>query len=140
MTQGATYGIVPFVSRRALGIVSGFVGAGGNAGAVINQRLWFFGDKYATYEGLQYMGYLIIGVTATLAFVHFPMWGSMFVGGSVEHREEDYYLKDYTEEEVADGYAVDAIKFADLSRDMRGRKGLEDYENSVHGGSVNNKA
>ena len=34
MTEGATYGIVPFVNRKALGAVAGIVGAGGNAGAV----------------------------------------------------------------------------------------------------------
>jgi MFS transporter, NNP family, nitrate/nitrite transporter len=34
MSNGATYGVVPFVSRSALGSVAGIVGAGGNAGAV----------------------------------------------------------------------------------------------------------
>lgn len=32
---GATYGVVPFVSQRALGVVCGMVGAGGNAGSAI---------------------------------------------------------------------------------------------------------
>ena len=32
---GATYGVVPFVSQRGLGIVCGMVGAGGNAGSAI---------------------------------------------------------------------------------------------------------
>ena len=34
MAQGATYAIVPFVHKKALGAVAGIVGAGGNAGAV----------------------------------------------------------------------------------------------------------
>lgn len=35
MSEGATYSVVPFVNRRALGSVAGIVGAGGNAGAVL---------------------------------------------------------------------------------------------------------
>jgi NNP family nitrate/nitrite transporter-like MFS transporter len=34
MSEGATYSVVPFINNRALGSVSGIVGAGGNAGAV----------------------------------------------------------------------------------------------------------
>jgi uncharacterized membrane protein YphA (DoxX/SURF4 family) len=34
MSEGATYSIVPFINKRALGAVAGIVGAGGNMGAV----------------------------------------------------------------------------------------------------------
>jgi NNP family nitrate/nitrite transporter-like MFS transporter len=34
MSEGATYAVVPFLNKRALGSVAGIVGAGGNAGAV----------------------------------------------------------------------------------------------------------
>lgn len=34
MSEGATYSVVPFINRNALGAVAGIVGAGGNAGAV----------------------------------------------------------------------------------------------------------
>src|SRR6185436_7414411 len=34
MSNGASYAIVPFVNKRALGAVAGIVGAGGNVGAV----------------------------------------------------------------------------------------------------------
>jgi len=34
MAEGATYSVVPFVNKKALGSVAGIVGAGGNAGAV----------------------------------------------------------------------------------------------------------
>jgi NNP family nitrate/nitrite transporter-like MFS transporter len=40
---GLHFGITPFVSRRAYGVVSGLVGAGGNVGAAITQAIWFAG-------------------------------------------------------------------------------------------------
>jgi len=42
---GLSFGVVPFVSKRSTGLVSGFVGAGGNAGGAITQAIFF---TYAT--------------------------------------------------------------------------------------------
>ncbi|MEH0153566.1 MFS transporter [Limibacter armeniacum] len=35
MAEGATYSVVPFINKKALGAVAGIVGAGGNVGAVM---------------------------------------------------------------------------------------------------------
>jgi NNP family nitrate/nitrite transporter-like MFS transporter len=35
MACGSTYAVVPFINKKALGSVSGIVGAGGNVGAVL---------------------------------------------------------------------------------------------------------
>jgi MFS transporter, NNP family, nitrate/nitrite transporter len=60
MSCGATYGVVPFVDRRALGTVAGIVGAGGNAGAVAAGFL-FRSDSLAVQQAFLYLG---IAVTA----------------------------------------------------------------------------
>ena len=41
--EGLSFGIVPYISRPALGVVSGMVGAGGNGGAVAMLNLFFKG-------------------------------------------------------------------------------------------------
>lgn len=35
MAEGATFSVVPFINKKAIGVVSGIVGAGGNAGAFL---------------------------------------------------------------------------------------------------------
>lgn len=59
MSEGATFGIVPFVNRKALGAVAGIVGAGGNAGAVAAGFL--FKSEGLTYQdGLLYLGIAVM--------------------------------------------------------------------------------
>lgn len=48
MAEGATYAVVPFVNRTALGSVAGIVGAGGNAGAVAAGFLFRGGVAWGT--------------------------------------------------------------------------------------------
>ena len=74
--EGLHYGIVPYVSRPALGVVSGMVGAGGNTGAVVSGRLFFRGQA-RTDQAIINMGCMIIGITALLFAVYFPELGSM---------------------------------------------------------------
>jgi len=69
--EGLHYGIVPVISRPALGVVSGMVGAGGNTGAVICGNLFFTG-AFRTDQGIINMGYMIIGVTALIFLMYFP--------------------------------------------------------------------
>jgi nitrate/nitrite transporter NarK len=42
--SGAHFAVVPFVSRRSYGVVSGCVGAGGSVGAIILQTIFFAGS------------------------------------------------------------------------------------------------
>jgi NNP family nitrate/nitrite transporter-like MFS transporter len=61
MSEGATYGIVPFINKRALGAVSGIVGAGGNFGAVMAGLLFRQADlPWGT-------AYFILGVLVLVA-------------------------------------------------------------------------
>lgn len=55
MAEGATYGVVPFINRKALGAVAGIVGAGGNAGAVAAGFL-FKSESLSYQDGLFYLG------------------------------------------------------------------------------------
>merc|ERR1719267_429093 len=77
--EGLHYGIVPYVSRPALGIVSGMVGAGGNLGAVIALWSFFKGGDIRTDEGFFRLGFMVIGLTALMFFIYFPDMGGMLV-------------------------------------------------------------
>lgn len=55
MSEGATYAIVPYINKRALGSVAGIVGAGGNFGAVMAGFLFKGALAYSD-------AYLILGV------------------------------------------------------------------------------
>ena len=61
MACGATFAVVPFINKKALGSVSGIVGAGGNFGAVLAGFL-FKGPTAEWSHGL-----LLLGACVTLA-------------------------------------------------------------------------
>ncbi|HEV2200793.1 MAG TPA: MFS transporter [Bryobacteraceae bacterium] len=66
MSNGATYSLVPFVNKRALGAVAGIVGAGGNVGSVLAGFL--FKGSMPWTQALFVLGATICAVSV-LAFV-----------------------------------------------------------------------
>ena len=116
---GATYGVVPFISKRSLGVVSGFVGAGGNAISAILQYIFFTDTQVIVPVALQHLGITIMCFTSLVTLCHFPMWGSMFLPPTAPApapgatSEEEYYTKEYTVEEKELGLHLPAIVFAD---------------------------
>jgi NNP family nitrate/nitrite transporter-like MFS transporter len=70
MSNGATYGIVPFVNEKNVGLVSGIVGAGGNLGGMLFGFL--FKSSTITYvEAFTYIGYTVIVVSVIVLITRF---------------------------------------------------------------------
>ena len=70
MSNGATYAVVPFVNKRALGAVAGIVGAGGNVGAVL--AAFLFKTSSLTWpQALLGLGALVTLISMLATFVRF---------------------------------------------------------------------
>jgi NNP family nitrate/nitrite transporter-like MFS transporter len=70
MSEGATYSVVPFVNRKSLGMVSGIVGAGGNAGAVAAGFL-FRSESLTTQTAFLILGVVVAGSASLALLVRF---------------------------------------------------------------------
>ena len=67
MANGATYGIVPFVNEKNVGLVSGIVGAGGNLGGMLFGFL-FKAESISYAQAFLYIGFAVV-VVAALVFI-----------------------------------------------------------------------
>ncbi len=82
MACGATYALVPFIDRKALGGVAGIIGAGGNVGAVAAGFLMKgLGDLHQTLT--------VLGVLATIAALC-----AIAIRFSPEHKAQEQALYD----------------------------------------------
>jgi len=83
MSEGATYSVVPFINKKALGAIAGMVGAGGNVGAVLGGFLL----KSESYNSRWDEAYLLIGMIVTgVAFL------ALFIRFSPEKEAEEKAL------------------------------------------------
>lgn len=70
MSNGATYGIVPFINTKNVGMVSGIVGAGGNLGGMLFGFL--FKSESITYvQAFTYIGFAVIAVSLIVLITRF---------------------------------------------------------------------
>ncbi|XP_026413304.1 high affinity nitrate transporter 2.5-like isoform X1 [Papaver somniferum] len=89
--SGLTFGVVPFVSKRSLGVIAGMTGSGGTIGAVVTQLLLFSGfTPFSKETGISVMGLMIIICTLPVTLLYFPQSGGMFCGPSMVNSQEDY--------------------------------------------------
>ncbi len=84
MTTGATYSVVPFVNKRALGSVSGIVGAGGNIGAVASGFLFRGSVPFAT--AFLVLGGLVVASAFVALSVRFTADEEHVARGELEAR------------------------------------------------------
>ncbi|MCA9229987.1 MAG: MFS transporter [Planctomycetales bacterium] len=68
MSEGATYSVVPFINKKALGSVAGIVGAGGNMGAV-SAGFLFRGENYQ--QSLMILGFAVAACSLCALLVRF---------------------------------------------------------------------
>ncbi|KAK9119770.1 hypothetical protein Scep_017863 [Stephania cephalantha] len=94
--SGLTFGVVPFISKRSLGVISGMTGSGGTVGAVVTQLLLFSGSKFSKQTGISLMGLMMLFSTLPISLIYFPQWGGMLCGPNYIHSsssaEHTYHL------------------------------------------------
>lgn len=70
MANGGTYSIVPFINKKAIGSVSGIVGAGGNIGAMLAGFL-FKSSSISYSQAFLYLGLVVTAIGVMISVVQF---------------------------------------------------------------------
>ncbi|TDX01008.1 MFS transporter [Dinghuibacter silviterrae] len=91
MANGGTFGIVPFVNTKNVGLVSGIVGAGGNLGGVLFGFL--FKSSSLTYaQAFRWIGLTILAVSAIVALTRFAVKAKRTPSPSLVFAEEEVFI------------------------------------------------
>ena len=106
MSEGATYSVVPFVNKKALGAVAGIVGAGGNAGAVAAGFLFKSDMPWNN-------AFLVIGIIVACASVL-----ALFVRFSPEKEAEEKALFEKAQLDGLEMRAARAVEALNSSRSV----------------------
>merc|ERR1719181_682430 len=64
MSEGSSFGIVPYINPAATGTIAGIIGAGGNCGAVAWGLMFRFTDR-PPQDTLMYVGVIVLIAAAT---------------------------------------------------------------------------
>lgn len=70
MANGATYGIVPFINEKNVGLISGIVGAGGNLGGMMFGFL-FKSSSISYVQAFTYIGLTVMAVSMIVLVTRF---------------------------------------------------------------------
>ncbi|CAI0455149.1 unnamed protein product [Linum tenue] len=91
--SGLVFGVVPFVSKRSMGVIAGMTGSGGTMGAVFTQLLLFSGSRFTTQTSISLMGIVIVVCSLPVTFIYFPPTSKLVSKADQDvDGDEDYRL------------------------------------------------
>ena len=115
MSEGLHFGVVPYVSRPALGVVSGMVGAGGNIGAVFGSFL-IVSPNAPTDQGFIYLGIVILVGSALMHLIYFPDKGGMLLKAGCLGSYDPQIIKPPADMRGADQMAYDNVNLDNVKK------------------------
>jgi len=116
---------VPYISRPALGVVSGMVGAGGNIGAVISgQFIVGSGKNEPLDKGIVWLGIVIVSCSMLMHCIFFPGEGGILLPKNFPY--DPQWIKP-----EADAVGSDQLNFENVKGTSTAKKGQEPVSSSA---------